>query len=312
MATTGSAWLLLNYIGELYTASPLRTPVLSAIGGLNGGKLSQNFTFPVSAEYSIPAAAQTTITEDDSVDAPTAVDVVTTQVYNVCEIHHHSILVTYQAISNQNRLSGITGPTDNLASPASYDFQIKRKLEEIARDVEFSILQGTYVVSTGSGVANGTRGLIECASDAGNTVAAGGATLTKPVVQELLRTMYAAGAIFANAAFIVNAFQKQVLSEIYGYAPTSRDVGGLNIQQIETDFGLIGVILDSFQPAATVTLAELSVCAPVFQEVPKKGGLFYQPLAPTGAADKGQLYGQIGLDHGPKWMHGTITGCATS
>jgi len=49
-------------------------------------------------------------------------------------------------------------------------------------------------------------------------------------------------------------------------------------------------------------------CAPVFLPVPGKGFLFYEELAKSGASEKGQIYGQIGLDHGPEIYHGKLTG----
>ena len=51
--------------------------------------------------------------------------------------------------------------------------------------------------------------------------------------------------------------------------------------------------------------------APVFQDVPGKGVLFLEDLAKTGAADRKQIYGEIGLAHGPAFLHATITGLAT-
>ena len=52
--------------------------------------------------------------------------------------------------------------------------------------------------------------------------------------------------------------------------------------------------------------------APVYQPVPGKGNFFLEPLAKTGAGEKYQLFGQIGLDHGPEWYHGKFTGIAQS
>ena len=45
---------------------------------------------------------------------------------------------------------------------------------------------------------------------------------------------------------------------------------------------------------------------------PGKGVLFYEELSKTGASEKGQIYGQLGLDYGPEEFHGKITGLATS
>jgi hypothetical protein len=180
--------------------------------------------------------------------------------------------------------------------------------------VEFAFTQGTYAISTDADVGNATRGLIECASSASNTVACGGAALSKELINELLRTMFGNGAQFGDPAFIVNGFQAQQLSALYGYAPADRFVGGVQMKQIYVDLaGAVSVMVDSIQPTDTLTVADLAVCSPVFQRVPGKDpGVFYEPIAKDSATEKGFLFGLIGLDHGPYWAHGTLTSLANS
>ena len=83
----------------------------------------------------------------------------------------------------------------------------------------------------------------------------------------------------------------------------SRNIGDTNIKQIETDFGNIGIALDRFMPQTAVLAVEMSAVRPVFQPVPGKGNFFYEELAKTGASEKGQIFGQFGLDHGPAFLH---------
>lgn len=311
---TGTVWNLPNYSGELFTADATQTPFLSMIGGLTGGKRTNNFEFPTCQLYSNPEAAQPEITETASTTAPTAFALERTQEKNVCQIHQEVIDLTYAKMSNSGRLSGIA-TAGAAANPTNEkDWQIQQRLIKIARDVEFSFLQGNYQISTGAAVANKTRGMIELCST-GNTVDAKAAALSKAMINELLRTMADNGALFRNMVIYAGAAVKQALSEIYattaGFAqPASRNVGGVNITDIETDFCKMGVVWDRFMPAGTLLVADLSVCAPVFQEVPGKGILFEEPLAKVGASDRVQIYGQIGLDHGPQFAHGTITGIA--
>jgi hypothetical protein len=143
---------------------------------------------------------------------------------------------------------------------------------------------------------------------AGGTVQNGqGDQLSLPLMQALFLSMFNAGASFSNLVLYVGGALKQRISALYGFAPTDRNVGGVNIEQIETDFGPIGIVLSRFAPANTVLAIEVSVCAPVFQPVPDKGVLFYEPLSKTGASESGQIFGQIGLDHGPAFMHGVLS-----
>ena len=60
---TGTTWNLPNYAGELFSASPTKTPFLSAIGGLTGGLKSESDEFIVGQLYDLPTAAQPAITE---------------------------------------------------------------------------------------------------------------------------------------------------------------------------------------------------------------------------------------------------------
>ena len=73
-----------------------------------------------------------------------------------------------------------------------------------------------------------------------------------------------------------------------------------------TDFGTFGVMLNRWMPAGQVAIVDLSVCYPVFLEIPGKGLLFTEELARTGASRKFQLYGEIGLEYGPENAHALI------
>lgn len=56
----GTTWNLPNYAGELFTADPSQTPFLSMIGGLTGGKQTNNYEFPIVVLYDFPEVAQRT------------------------------------------------------------------------------------------------------------------------------------------------------------------------------------------------------------------------------------------------------------
>lgn len=305
----GTVWNLPNYSGELFTADALNTPILTAIGGLTGGLQTDNFEFATDSQYSLPTAAQPSISETASLTAPTAVGIVRSQNTNVTQIFQEKVSISYAKLSNGGRMSGLNtaGQQNNVSEK---DFQISSALKKIARDIEYTIINGQYQKSTASNVANTTRGMLELCSTV-NTVAASGAAMSKALLNQLLQDMYNAGAVFSNLVLYTGAHQKVGISDVYGYAPMDRNVGGVNIKQIETDFGNIGIVLDRFMPNDTILLAELSVMAPVFQPVPDKGNFFYEELAKSGASEDGQIFGQFGLDHGPAFMHGTITGLAT-
>ena len=315
----GTLWSLPNFAGELFTSDPINTPFLSMIGGLtSGGKTTDNFQFPTAAEYAFPAAAQPGISETGSLVAPVVVlpqvppvqnqNVVRSQVTNVTQIFQEAILLSYVKQSNMGRMSGLNtaGQKNNVADELA--FQQARKMEKIARDVEFSFINGAYALAANAAQANQTRGMIAaCALGGGTTQNGGGVQLSLPLMKALFLGMYNSGAPFSNLVLYVSGAIKQRISDLYGYAPTDRNVGGVNIKQLETDFGNVGIAISRFAPANAVLALDVSVCAPVFQPVPKKGVLFYEPLSKTGAAESGQIFGQIGLDHGPAFAHGYLS-----
>jgi hypothetical protein len=286
------------------------------IGGLQGGAIAtvQAFEFPVAQPWSLETAAQPAITETASLTASTYLkSYVRGQDVNTVQIFEKTISASYakQSVTGTVYVSGagnvMLGP-----QPVGneMDWQAAATLQQVAVDIEYTFLQGTYQQATSAAVAAKSRGMVSACTT--NTVAAGTAPLTKDLCDQLFRTMAGNGSLFQNAVIFVNAFQKQKLTNIYGYAPDDRNVGGVNIKQIEMDFGMLGIVWAPFMPTDTMLVAELSVCKPVFCPVPNKGVLFRDVLSKTGAADTEMIYGQIGLDHGPEEYHGTITGLTTS
>ena len=310
---TGYLWNLPNYAGQLFTADAVNTPLLTAMGGLTGGGLqTENFEFPVTSEYDFPSPTQPARTEVQTLTPPNPTHAVRAQVKNVCQVFDQAVRLTYEKMSNRGRLSGINtvGQQNNIQDELAW--QIDYNLKIIARNVEYTILRGAYQISTDENTANKTRGLGEAVQLTGGTrVNANSAALTRAMLQELWREMFDAGAMFMNPVLICGGYQKQAISDIYGYAPESRNVGGVNIQQIETDFGNIGVMpAHRFAVSTSILCVDMGLLAPVFQPVPGKGNFFYEPKNQAGAAEGGILYGKFGLDHGPAFALGEIYGLA--
>ncbi len=312
---TGNTWNLPNYAGELFTCSPTRTPLLSMIGGLSGGLKTESNEFVTGVLYEFPEAGQPAISENASETAPAATALGREQKTNVTQIFHETISMTYAKQANRGKLSGlnIAGQSANPAN--DLDWQIARRLEKIARDVEYTFLNGVYQKAESADQPNKTRGMLALCSD-GTTIDAAGTALSLSLLKSLYKEMADAGAMFGDMVLFCNSFQKQAITDLYekqlGYnAAAPRSVGGMNISQIENDFFKMGICYDPFMPADKILISDISAMAPVFQDVPGKGVLFLEDLAKTGAADRKQIYGEIGLDHGPAFLHASITGLAT-
>ena len=320
MANSNAAadsWSCPNYTGELYLIGANQTPFLNMIGGLQGGAIRtvRDFQFPLAQPWALEAASQPQITETASLTAPTPWTYVRSQDVNTVQIFHRQVSVSYVKSSVTGQITAdattkLVDGSDPQPVQSELDFQINAHMRQIALDAEYSFLLGTYSQATSTSVAAKTRGIITATTT--SKVNASAATLTKALMDSLLRTMAAAGAEFLNPVVFCNAFQKQKLSDIYGYAPQDRNVGGMNIKQIETDFAMLGVVWDPQVTTSVLLIADLAFCSPVFLPVPNKGVLFYEELSRTGASESGQIYGQIGIDYGPEEMHGQLYGLATS
>lgn len=304
----GDTFDLPNYVGELFFITPRETPFLAMIGGLTGGRTTgtKQITWQTVDNAS---ASQPAISEATAATAPTAAQRSRSEVVNHCQIHHEALDISYRKLGAVNNIDGEsilgTQPVRN-----ELTFQQKLKMQKAARDVEYSFLQGAYAAATDVNTAGKTRGLKNAITT--NTVAAGSAVVTRPMIQEVLREMADSGAPFLNSVIFANAFNKQVITDLYAYAPDSRNVGGVNIRTIEHDFGVSGVVYDRHMPTDEIYIVEMSVCAPHFLPVPGKPHVFWEPLSKTGASEKWQLYFDIGLEYGPELWHGSVTGTATS
>ena len=305
---TGTVFNLPNFAGQIYSATPAVTPFLNLIRG-NAVK-TDNFQFATGVEYSHEAASQPAITEAASQTAPAAIAYVRSQNTNVTQIFHEKVSVTYAKQSNSGRLAGISGTGMENNAPNELDFQTARALEKMARDIEHTFINGVYNLAAASDQANKTRGMLAAA----NTTAIDlqNAVLTQTVLDNAYKAAFDAGADFTDMVLICNSTVKQFLSTIYsGQAgfnlPDSRNVGGVNLQTVETDFGVLRIMLNRFMPSNALLGVDVSCVRPVEQDVPDKGNFFREPLSKTGAAEEYQIFGQIGLDHGPSWKHFKIT-----
>lgn len=264
--------------------------------------------------------------EDTAAAAGTASTVTLAQAVNVCQIQKHDVATTFAKESISGQFSGLN--VDGYAPALTgLAFQKKMQLMQMAKNLEYSCLQGAYVAESTSATECSTRGLKNAITT--NTVAAGSKKLAKTMIEELVRAMVASGSPFDSCVMLCNSFQMQMISDIYGYAPQDRNVGGVAIQSfLVPGAGVIRTLFSPQMPTDEIYLVESSVCSPVFLPVPPsvegiaigapqnimENGIDvgYYPIGTVAAAVAGFLYMQAGLDYGPEMWHGSITGLAIS
>lgn len=303
-----------NYVGELFAASPEDTPFLSAIGGLTGGESVGSSVFTWEG-YDLRDA-------DDSRQRTEGADATALEARarfsasNVLEIHQEAVAVSYTKLGATRQVGSGTGATQVTADTVPADelaWQVEQKLKEVARDIEKAFLTGVYSNPTTNATPRKTRGLINAITTNTATTTHKAGELTEDEVLDLMQKVWTAGGMRESETrtVIVNATLKRALSRIFlkdaGYRHSDRNVGGVNLQTFETDFGTCNIMLSGLMPVDKLVVASLEQIKPAFLEVPGKGHLFAEPLSKTGAAEKVQLYCETGLIYGNEKAHGVLT-----
>lgn len=181
-------------------------------------------------------------------------------------------------------------------------------VKSVSTTVSFKIVPTSDLTATA--IAIGTATVSFYAIDVANIVSVAD-------VNGLLQSVFDNGGIneTATATIFVPSGQKLALSSAYAnaYAKSdalagTRDVGGVALNTIVTDFGVVNVAVDRALPADAISVVSMEQVAPVFLSIPNKGVLFEEELAKVGSSDRTQIYGEIGLEYGNEAAHGVIRG----
>lgn len=207
------------------------------------------------------------------------------------------ITATAHGLSNGQKLvlrnSTATGIDDGrvyyLVNSATNDFKVALTLGGTAVDITADGTVDVYTVS--------------------------GSALVVADIETMLQGVFDNGGLTesATATLMVGSAQKIAISNAYAnaygkYVEYDRNVGGVNMKVIESNFGTLNVMLNRHVPQDTIIAVSLEQCMPVYEEIPGKGHFFAEPLAKTGASDDVQLYGEVGLAYGNEKAHGILEG----
>ena len=309
-----TSFSVLNYSGMLFNRGNTRTPLSSVIGGR--AKTTNHVEFVIGQEYTGGGnGAQPEISEGASLTAPEASVATRTQSTNVTQIFMESVGISYAKQSNMGTISGLNVANQQANPISELDFQVAVKMQKVARDIEYTFINGTFNKALSDSTVNKTRGLVSAITS--NVTAMGNKPLGLWNIAEMLKKVYESNAPTQNLVLWCDAitmFQINADAVNNGLTviPASREVNGIALSSVVTPLGVVYLYLGECLPAGTALLLNLDVIAPVYQPVPGKGNFFLEPLAKTGAGEKYQLFGQMGLDHGPEWYHGKFTGIATT
>lgn len=311
---TVQSFSVLNYSGMLYNKSDTNTPFLNAISG--NVKYTNSVEFVTGQFYASEEGAIPAISETASLTAPDATFVTREQKTNVTQIFHEAVAISYAKESNMATLSGVN-IAGQVANPQDeLDFQVARKMEKIKRSIEKTFIQGAYNKATSDATINKTRGMLEAITT--NVIAGGGAPLDLWLVNDAVKAIKDSQGEIDGLLVFMNTTQ---LMQLHGNAvELGVELGnaymnefGIQVRDLILPIGAtVRCVIGAFIPEGTVLVANTRVCGPVEQPVPRKGNFFLEELAKTGAGTKYQIFGQIGLDHGPEYFHAKITGLSTT
>ena len=297
-----------NFSGMLFNKGNTKTPFSTMIGAHR--KFTNHTEFVTGQEYETAEGSQPDISEAESLTAPDASVLKREQKTNVTQIFQESVGISYGKMSNMGTLSGINVAGQQANPVSEEDFQIAAKMAKIGQDIEYTFLNGKYQKSTGDNVPNKSRGLLTAIES--NIVDADGKMLSFMLLCEAIKCIDDSNGDTTNLVVGLDStgrLQLNADAAANGLTIVSagRDINGIAVDQVLTPLGTVYLKTLKYLPTGTVALFDPSIMAPVEQIVPKKGNFFLEELAKVGAGTKKQIFGQIGLDHGPEWYSAKIT-----
>lgn len=301
-----------NFSGMLFNKGNTKTPFSTMIGG--NRKYTNHTEFVTGQEYETATGSQPEISEAASLTAPEASVVTREQKTNVTQIFQQSVGISYGKQSNMGTLSGINIAGQQANPISEEDFQIAAKMAKIGQDIEYTFLNGVFQKSTSDAVANKSRGLLTAISS--NVLDANGKMLTFMLLCEAMKSVHESNGDITNMVLGLDSTSRlqlnaDAVANGLTIAESGRDFNGIAVDKVLTPLGTVYLKELKYLPSGTVALFDPFIMAPVEQMVPGKGNFFLEELAKVGAGTKKQIFGQIGLDHGPEWYSAKITGLST-
>lgn len=314
-----------NFTGELFKVGARRTPLLSMVGGLTGGKLLNSPVFQTQKVDTPTVSGYTALAEGGT---PTYFGRSRSSAIDCVQIWNQGVKLTYSALGSTGYLNSQAMESGTAAfegtNPVNDEmaFQIEELLSKIAREVEYEFFNATFNDGT-DGNPREMRGINEwVASGNGsstfdNQVSSSDTALDFDAIAEILKAMYDNGApmqnpvLFARPASILDLNQGLAAAGNLQMAvlPRDRNVAGVNIDTIVTPFGNIGLVVNEFVPASKAFVLDLAYLDVCFLNIPGKGAVFVEDTDnDDAAAISKRVYMEIGLDKGPAEYHGVITG----
>lgn len=180
-----------------------------------------------------------------------------------------------------------------------YTYQLKKKMKELARDIEKALVAGTRA-SGSSGVArrlNGAIALITTNKTARNS----GTSLSETEFNDILQGIYDSGTDISVDKAFTGAALKRVISGYTAGTTKFTDVDGKKLVNTvgvyESDFGVVSIHLEREVPTTAGNKGILMVDSSKWRVAYLTDGRpQHIPLATIGSAKRGMLEGELTLE----------------
>jgi hypothetical protein len=302
-----------QYAGELYLFGNGNMPLLASLG--TSGILVDQFDFALSSSATLASGTQQAITETTSMADPSFWENFTRdQDVNTVQIVQKFVRTSYKMLSSYNKIIGNSSDYGTVAGQNAIDdvhnWNATNTLKQIYKDLNYTAWNGVYARSTGAGVAAKTRGLNAAITTNVTSTSTTVANLTKTLIDGHLAGVADAGYDLSNSVMFMNSALKIKVSDLYSLslqnAPRDRNVGGVDVQTLVTDFGMFPIVYDASCPTNKIFILKMDELRNVWCPVPGKGNLFYEEKEEKAAARSGMIYGHWGLDYGAEEVHSVI------
>lgn len=289
--TYDAAGLREDLIDLITNISPTETPMLTRFGKVRAsGKYHEWQT------DALAAAAKNAVVEGADATAPSLT--ATSRTGNYCQISREvwAVTDTMEAVKKAGRGS-------------EYAYQMAKKMKELARDMEYDIVNGTGN-SGASGTARELKGVLSWITTTNTTgTGTGSEALTESMYNDTLQAIYEQGG--NPDVTYANGFNKRKISAFS--TPSTRNINVedkrliATVDVYESDFGLQQIILDRYMAADTVVPMEEDKFKVAFLRPVK-----YKELPDNGGGPKGQWEVEYTIESLNEKASGKITQLSTS
>ena len=318
-----------NFAGELFIEGqqyPNRTlQILGALGANSpiaslptGFDIVRGWEYPDAQTYAIPDHKQID-SELEGADAPPDTNIARAAGSNVLQIWQKAFGVTYSAMGAYGQLDGAYLAGDSNPISNELAFQRAGVLEYIRRNLNWTIINGTYQRPVDNTAERQTRGLIQAA---GNVNDNGGTAreITLELLDAWMLEMMEAGAASYGDSVNVAAGNVQLAKLNAAFrgidVDRTRTVVGTRITTVLLTHGTLNFYHEPDMPNDSLlcyNAQNVSIVAmPIVQDGVNKGVLFEEMLAHTGARTRYQIYGELGVRNGPAHQISVLSDLSTA